>query len=129
MSVEKAIQTANPPKPLLSSHSIRILSGILVGVGVTEVVPEAFRVSACLGGVVGLIAYFTLQSVARRNEKRDEALQRLQDATKLEGLVDRHISRLAYRPRRHHFSPSRPAMERQYVTVAASNRSRLRSSH
>lgn len=116
-----------PAKPVVSSNTIWILSGILVGVGVTEIVPEAFRFSTCLGGIVGLIAYFTLQSVTRRKERREAAYARRQNTMKLEGLVDRHISRLAYRPRRPHFKPNRPSMDKQYVTVAAPQRATIRS--
>ena len=78
-------------KPLLSNSSILILSGFLLGIVLTEVVPESFRLSARLGGVVGVIAYFALQSVAHAREQKAAARREELVAMKLEGKVARHV--------------------------------------
>jgi len=131
MSVERRPRRGSPGganRPLVSSNTIWILSGILLGIGVTELVPPNFRISTCLGGTVGLVAYFTLQHVAKRREAEKIVRQRRLEASKLEGLVERHIPKLVYRPKRRPLQRPQTSADRQYVTVAASHRHPLQAS-
>jgi ABC-type transport system involved in cytochrome bd biosynthesis fused ATPase/permease subunit len=108
-------------KPLLSNSSILILSGLLLGIVLTQIVPDSFRFSATMGGIVGIIAYVVLQSFARIRDLRARAQREELVAMKLEGKVARHVLRSMPDHKR---SPrqSRAMAMRQYLPVTPSPR-------
>ncbi len=109
-------------KPLLSNSSLLILSGFLFGIVLMEVVPESFRLSATLGGVVGVFAYFAFQSATHAREQKAAAHRVELVAMQLEGKVARHVLPLGPTGKRRRMRQSQPATERQYLTVAGSQR-------
>ena len=124
ISLEKPIDhhRAHSEKPLLSNSSILILSGFLLGMVITDFIPPAFRVSAILGGTVGVIAFFSLGSVSRARAQQEAALKDELETVKLEGKVLRHVrSALPSRKKGRSLVPTTPS-DRQYVTVPGSRK-------
>jgi hypothetical protein len=108
-------QPVAPKRPvqLVSRTAILILSGVLVGTAVGHGVPAGIYVHCFCAGVLGLVAFVTLDHLAERRRKQTvrRALERSQRT--LASRIDRHVALAPVKRSRRH----RASAESSYLTV------------
>lgn len=75
-------------RPLISTSSILILSGFLIGVTVGKIVAEDLSPYVLACGLSGFLAYIALDIAATRREEEAAA----EDIRHVHGRLDRHVS-------------------------------------
>jgi len=122
---QAAANAAVERKPLVSHSSILIFSGVLIGMVAARMVSREWQPIVYLVGLFGLVAYFGLALLAERRQRRtaERALEKA--SADLEHRFDRHVHREPVSAKLIQGVNSSD-IERQYLTVADSNRSRFR---
>lgn len=81
------------PKKVLSRSTILILSGTLLGMGIGNGFSADSHVYASAAGVIGLLAYLSLDSLAVRSRKLAESRALEQATSSVEHRMEQLISR------------------------------------
>ena len=81
------------PKKVLSRSTILILSGTLLGMGIGNGFSADSHVFASAAGVIGLLAYLSLDSLAVRSRKLAECRALEQATSNVEHRMEQLISR------------------------------------
>jgi hypothetical protein len=109
-------------RPLVSNTSILILSAFIIGMVSGRSVDPTFQAYMYAAGAAGLLAYFSLERLARFRRQRAVRRAYEQAANNLERRIDRHIQRgdMHALRRRRAFPVSQH--EEQYLTVTSAGR-------
>jgi hypothetical protein len=90
-SQTKQKPAAEPRRSLVSRSSILILSGFLVGLGLSRGLPEGEQSSALIAAGFGLLSFFLLDGLSRRRALQASQRQIQLAIRRLEKRIGKHV--------------------------------------